>query len=35
MGFGVMEIVLPTNGIRARGHEFDTHSAQAEREIVA
>jgi hypothetical protein len=33
--FGVMAVVLPTIGIRAIGHEFDTHSDYDEGDIVA
>jgi hypothetical protein len=35
VGFGVTIAILPTNSIRARGHEFNTHSACSEGEIVA
>ena len=33
-GFGLMEIMIPTIGIRAIGLEFETHPARVGEEIV-
>ena len=34
MGFGVMTIMIPTSGIRAKGLEFETHLAHIGGEII-